>query len=71
MLVKFIKHGFGLLCSLWKRVLHALVFHSGCLIVPRRTEGCGTQRPHRFILSCVSSFYGGVLVSSLLRSDQM
>lgn len=29
----------GLVCSAWKRVLHAPAFHRGCLIIPWCTDG--------------------------------
>lgn len=42
MLVNFIKCVLGLVCSSWKRVLRAPVFHSGRLMPPWCAEGCGT-----------------------------
>lgn len=66
MLVDSIKCVFGLVCSLWKRVLHAPAFHSRCLVTPRLMEGCSTAATLFH-----PSFRGSAPVSSLLYSDVM
>ena len=69
MLVNFMKCGFGLLCSLWKCILHAPAFAWWCL-GPLMDV---VQRPHWFILCCLPSFCDGVPVSftATFRCDRV